>query len=167
MLQSSRRSSQGSTSSSSREGGLEAGGGPEAGPLAGQSGPPQSRDGETNGRPKTAEQVLGSAAEKTPGESRTRVKDVIKSSSSSLASLEGREGHRRKDLEDGDDLAEGQAGSKKARQEQPPVKTMPLNYEDCDAQELGLLIADMLLELVRHNDALPLKDRQLTRFHSR
>ncbi|KAF2097648.1 cyclin-domain-containing protein [Rhizodiscina lignyota] len=44
---------------------------------------------------------------------------------------------------------------------------MPLKYEDCDVKDLGVLVSDMLLELVRHNDSLPLKDGQLTRFHSR
>lgn len=138
---------------------VSAGGGPEAVPLAAPSGPPQSRELvslESNGRPKTPEQVL--VPDKTPGESRTRVKDVI-------GPPTGRDGHRRME-EDADE--DGLTNSpKKAKREQPPVKVMPLKYEDCDAKELGLLIADMLLELVRHNDALPLKDRQLTRFHSR
>lgn len=56
---------------------------------------------------------------------------------------------------------------KKQKQEHPPEKLMPLKYEDCDVKDLGVLVSDMLLELVRHNDALPLKDGQLTRFHSR
>lgn len=33
--------------------------------------------------------------------------------------------------------------------------------------DLGILISDMLLDLVRINDKIPLKDGQLTRFHSR
>ncbi|KAF2755641.1 cyclin-domain-containing protein [Pseudovirgaria hyperparasitica] len=44
---------------------------------------------------------------------------------------------------------------------------MPLSYERCDVKDLGVLISDMLLELVRLNDLIPLKDGQLTRFHSR
>jgi hypothetical protein len=44
---------------------------------------------------------------------------------------------------------------------------MPLKYETCDIKDLGVLISDMLMELVRLNDGYPLRDGQLTRFHSR
>jgi hypothetical protein len=44
---------------------------------------------------------------------------------------------------------------------------MPLKYETCDSKDLGVLISDMLMELVRLNDGFPLRDGQLTRFHSR
>jgi hypothetical protein len=44
---------------------------------------------------------------------------------------------------------------------------MPLRYETCDVKDLGVLVADMLMELVRLNDERPLQDGQLTRFHSR
>ncbi|KAF2280345.1 cyclin-domain-containing protein [Westerdykella ornata] len=47
------------------------------------------------------------------------------------------------------------------------VKIMPLRYETCDVKDLGVLISDMLMELVRLNDKNPLRDGQLTRFHSR
>ncbi|KAH7046671.1 cyclin-domain-containing protein [Macrophomina phaseolina] len=47
------------------------------------------------------------------------------------------------------------------------VKIMPVKYETCDVKDLGVLISDMLMELVRLNDGLPLQDGQLTRFHSR
>jgi hypothetical protein len=47
------------------------------------------------------------------------------------------------------------------------MKAMPLPYETCDVKDLGVLISDMLMELVRINDAMPLRDGQLTRFHSR
>ncbi|KAK7720143.1 Pho80p cyclin [Botryosphaeria dothidea] len=49
----------------------------------------------------------------------------------------------------------------------PNVKVMPVKYETCDVKDLGVLISDMLMELVRLNDGLPLQDGQLTRFHSR
>jgi hypothetical protein len=60
-----------------------------------------------------------------------------------------------------------QPSPKRARQSDPAVKVMPLKYERCDVKELGVLIADMLMELVRLNDKIPLKEGQLTRFHSR
>jgi len=44
---------------------------------------------------------------------------------------------------------------------------MPLRYETCSVSDLVVLIANMLMELVRFNDDIPLKDGRLTRFHSR
>lgn len=44
---------------------------------------------------------------------------------------------------------------------------MPAQYETCDVKDLVLLISNMLLELIRFNDEIPLKDGRLTRFHSR
>ena len=44
---------------------------------------------------------------------------------------------------------------------------MPLQYETCDVKDLVLLISNMLLELIKFNDEIPLKDGHLTRFHSR
>jgi hypothetical protein len=57
--------------------------------------------------------------------------------------------------------------AKRARPQNPSLKIMPLLYETCDAQDLGVLISDMLMELVRINDEQPLRDGTLTRFHSR
>jgi hypothetical protein len=44
---------------------------------------------------------------------------------------------------------------------------MPFLYELCNVKDLGILISDMLMELVRINDEQPLRDGTLTRFHSR
>ena len=44
---------------------------------------------------------------------------------------------------------------------------MPANYEACDTTDLVVLISNMLLELIRFNDEIPLRDGRLTRFHSR
>jgi len=44
---------------------------------------------------------------------------------------------------------------------------MPLKYETCNPKDLGVLIANMLMELIRLNDQIPLRDGRLTRFHSR
>lgn len=57
--------------------------------------------------------------------------------------------------------------AKRARPQDPNVKVMPLKYETCDVKDLGVLISDMLMELVRLNDGFPLRDGTLTRFHSR
>jgi len=48
----------------------------------------------------------------------------------------------------------------------PTVKIMPLKYETCNVKDLGFLIGNMLMELIRLNDKIPLNGR-LTRFHSR
>ncbi|KAJ4398466.1 Pho80p cyclin [Didymella pomorum] len=57
--------------------------------------------------------------------------------------------------------------AKRLRPPEASVKIMPLKYETCDVKDLGVLISDMLMELVRLNDGYPLRDGQLTRFHSR
>lgn len=47
------------------------------------------------------------------------------------------------------------------------VKIMPRAYETCNPKDLGVLISNMLMELIRLNDQIPLRDGRLTRFHSR
>jgi hypothetical protein len=44
---------------------------------------------------------------------------------------------------------------------------MPILYQNCNSKELGVLISSMLMELIRLNDQIPLRDGRLTRFHSR
>lgn len=56
---------------------------------------------------------------------------------------------------------------KRARPAKPPLKFMPEHYETCDVKELVTLISNMLMELIRFNDDIPLKEGRLTRFHSR
>ena len=57
--------------------------------------------------------------------------------------------------------------SKRARSEAAPVKMLPEQYELCDVEDMVVLIANMLGELIETNDALALKSGHLTRFHSR
>lgn len=57
--------------------------------------------------------------------------------------------------------------AKKARADDPPLKVVPARYENCDVRDLVILISSMLLELISYNDAIPLQDGNLTRFHSR
>lgn len=70
-------------------------------------------------------------------------------------------------IPDGQRATAATEGLKKARTSSKPIKIMPRKYETCDAKDLGFLIADMLMELIRLNDKIPLKDGKLTRFHSR
>lgn len=62
---------------------------------------------------------------------------------------------------------EATSSAKRARPLDPALKVMPLKYETCNIKDLGVLVSDMLMELVRLNDGHPLHDGQLTRFHSR
>lgn len=57
--------------------------------------------------------------------------------------------------------------SKRLRPAAPAIRLMPMQYETCDPRDLVILISSMLMELVRYNDAIPLRDGHLTRFHSR
>ena len=57
--------------------------------------------------------------------------------------------------------------SKRQRPAAPAARLMPMQYETCDPHDLVILISSMLMELVRYNDAIPLRDGHLTRFHSR
>jgi hypothetical protein len=44
---------------------------------------------------------------------------------------------------------------------------LPARYELCAVEDMVILIADMISELIETNDNLPLRDVVLTRFHSR
>ena len=57
--------------------------------------------------------------------------------------------------------------SKRVRGPKPAPKSMPPQYENCDVRDLVTIISGMLMELIRLNDVIPLKDGGLTRFHSR
>ncbi|MCJ1324277.1 hypothetical protein MMC10_000939 [Thelotrema lepadinum] len=57
--------------------------------------------------------------------------------------------------------------TKRPRPSSPPTKTMPLHYQTCNPSDLVALISNMLLELIAHNDSMPLAHNGLTRFHSR
>ena len=57
--------------------------------------------------------------------------------------------------------------SKRARPEAPAVRFLPAQYENCNTRDLVILISSMLMELIRYNDAIPLREGHLTRFHSR
>lgn len=59
------------------------------------------------------------------------------------------------------------AAPKRSRPEPGSLKVMPLKYEDCNPKDLGALVSNMLMELIRINDQIPLRDGRLTRFHSR
>lgn len=56
---------------------------------------------------------------------------------------------------------------KRAKSERVPPKVLPEKYELCPTEDVVVLIAHMLGELIETNDALALRSGHLTRFHSR
>jgi hypothetical protein len=48
-----------------------------------------------------------------------------------------------------------------------PPRRLPARYELCPVEDLVVLIADMINELIETNDSLALSSGSLTRFHSR
>lgn len=60
-----------------------------------------------------------------------------------------------------------QALPKRPRPDAPPQKVLPLRYELCAIEDIVVLIANMLSELIETNDALAMRSGHLTRFHSR
>jgi len=48
-----------------------------------------------------------------------------------------------------------------------PIKVLPAKYELCEVEDVVVLIANMISELIQTNDELPLRSGVLTRFHSR
>lgn len=57
--------------------------------------------------------------------------------------------------------------AKRVRPENAPVKVLPVRYELCEVEDIVILIANMISELIETNDDLPLRQGVLTRFHSR
>lgn len=56
---------------------------------------------------------------------------------------------------------------KRAKGIAQPLKVLPAQYEFCKVEDMVILIANMISELIQTNDALPLRTGVLTRFHSR
>jgi hypothetical protein len=56
---------------------------------------------------------------------------------------------------------------KRTKSAQTAAKVLPARYELCAVEDMVILIADMISELIETNDNLPLRDVVLTRFHSR
>ncbi|CAF9926717.1 MAG: hypothetical protein HETSPECPRED_006403 [Heterodermia speciosa] len=59
------------------------------------------------------------------------------------------------------------SAAKRLRQPTSSPKLLPADYSACDTTSLCTIISNMLLELIRLNDDIPLRDGGLTRFHSR
>lgn len=57
--------------------------------------------------------------------------------------------------------------AKRAKPDTLPPKVLPQRYEHCAVEDVVVLIAHMLGELIETNDSLALKSGHLTRFHSR
>ena len=57
--------------------------------------------------------------------------------------------------------------TKRVKSGETEVKILPLKYEFCEVEDMVVLIANMISELLETNDNLPLRTGVLTRFHSR
>ncbi|KAI0402157.1 cyclin-domain-containing protein [Xylaria palmicola] len=56
---------------------------------------------------------------------------------------------------------------KRTRPNASPPKVLPVRYELCDVEDMVILIANMIGELIETNDSIAMKSGNLTRFHSR
>lgn len=56
---------------------------------------------------------------------------------------------------------------KRVKPDTAPPKVLPVRYELCAIEDIVVLIANMLSELIETNDALAMRSGHLTRFHSR
>jgi hypothetical protein len=62
----------------------------------------------------------------------------------------------------------GELAPKRTRSAPSAAKILPVKYEECAVEDLVVLIASMISELIETNDALPPRPNPvLTRFHSR
>jgi len=57
--------------------------------------------------------------------------------------------------------------AKRTRPGSTSEKVMPRRYETCEVKELGVLMSNMIMEIIAINDNIELEDGKLTRFHSR
>lgn len=70
----------------------------------------------------------------------------------------------------GESSAAGQRSGalpKRVKPDTAPPKVLPVRYELCAIEDIVVLIANMLSELIETNDALAMRSGHLTRFHSR
>ncbi|KAF7866781.1 hypothetical protein EAF04_005623 [Stromatinia cepivora] len=74
---------------------------------------------------------------------------------------------RRQSAIDDAHIASKRVSSPKRVKPQMTVKILPRNYEDCEEEDMVILIASMIAELIQRNDLLPPQNGVLTRFHSR
>jgi hypothetical protein len=73
----------------------------------------------------------------------------------------------RERLQSDSSLASTNSSPKSVKPAPIRVKILPVGYEFCKVEELVVLISCMISELIRLNDQRPLRDSDLTRFHSK
>lgn len=114
-----------------------------ASPLA------QSASNQVTHNLKQSSQVVPEPAPQpqTPGTKRRQFKETAESSSSAATAQS--------------------SPPKRTKPAKSAAKVLPLRYELCAVEDMVILIADMISELIETNDNLPLRDVVLTRFHSR
>jgi hypothetical protein len=113
--------------------------------------------------PKTTKPVKAEPATSATGTASASVPTVSKSLPTQAVSLNKR--RKSHSHETSESVVTG--SPKRARPEAAPAKILPQKYEFCEVEDVVVLIANMLGELIETNDALALKSGHLTRFHSR
>lgn len=74
---------------------------------------------------------------------------------------------RRQSRVDSSSIANAQTLPTKRVKSAEDVKILPIKYEFCEVEDMVVIIANMISELIQTNDSLPLRTGVLTRFHSR
>lgn len=145
-----------------------------------------------DGYPPTAGRKVAAAAERPPGSAASGARkrkdaapaDIPNSPMTSTSASSGAsqsqapaEPHLRSDPTPGTSSTDpepeearsthGHSAAPKRSKGEGTLKIMPAKYETCNPKDLGILISNMLMELIRINDRIPLRDGRLTRFHSR
>lgn len=104
--------------------------------------------------------------------SHTTTINAAQSQLAAAAKLSVSPGAKRRQFKESVDLGSSSpkaqpSAPKRPKPTQTAPKVLPLRYELCDVEDMVILIADMISELIETNDNLPLRDVVLTRFHSR
>ncbi|KAI7541442.1 cyclin-domain-containing protein [Hortaea werneckii] len=135
-----------------------------------------SHSASPSGKPMSSADPAASAsaaqpANEAPGEPQPRrdpsTRTTPAQQPSSAANLPRRDAEQNVEPQEARSTHGHSSAPKKSRQEPGTEKIMPRLYWTCSPKELGVLISNMLMELIRLNDQIPLRDGRLTRFHSR
>ncbi|KAL2021574.1 hypothetical protein VTK56DRAFT_7073 [Thermocarpiscus australiensis] len=117
-------------------------------------------------RPVAAAQVPARPSKAVPASQKQRIESPSQAASpSKRRNSQGPGGSS--SVAPGDALQNPSALSKRPRPDTAPPKVLPQRYERCPVEDMVVLIAHMLGELIETNDSLALKSGHLTRFHSR
>nr|XP_036584205.1 cyclin [Colletotrichum truncatum]KAF6793594.1 cyclin [Colletotrichum truncatum] len=105
-----------------------------------------------------------------PTQSQAVVAPVIRQATTVMASPGKRRNSQDPAVAQASAFTAGDSSTSATKRPKPtagPPKILPQRYELCSVEDMVVLIAHMLSELIETNDALALRSGSLTRFHSR